>query len=418
MDIGKLNLNISGFEGPLDLLLELSKNQKVDITKLSILELADQYLDFIKLNINRLNLSADYLVMASFLALLKSRLLLPKDETEELESLEEDITKRLLHYNAIKIASEKIQCLYQEGKDFFTRKQKNNDFFVSNKIVINASLHDLLKTYLSIEKTRKKLNLHIQKDQLFSAEDAKLWLKYFLVNLNDQWSELFDFLPNSLRNYKLKKSAIASILMAALIYAQKGQLQIIQDNEQRKILIKAKKKMDNLVAKKFVEALIFSSLEPLTLSYIKKVISNYGDFDVNKIIREIEFDYKDRGINLFSSENKWFFRTSPLLNNYLKIETEKKRKLSKSTMETLAIISYHQPVTRAEIEKIRGKPVFKGTIDILLDLKWIKPNGRRETPGRPMTWGTDDEFLKHFGLRNLNDLPKVEELESIGLDIK
>ena len=94
----------------------------------------------------------------------------------------------------------------------------------------------------------------------------------------------------------------------------------------------------------------------------------------------------------------------------------KKRKLSKSTMETLAIISYHQPVTRAEIEKIRGKPVFKGTIDILLDLKWIKPKGRKETPGRPMTWGTDDEFLKHFGLRNLNDLPKVEELESIGLE--
>ena len=87
-------------------------------------------------------------------------------------------------------------------------------------------------------------------------------------------------------------------------------------------------------------------------------------------------------------------------------------------METLAIISYHQPVTRAEIEKIRGKPVFKGTIDILLDLKWIKPKGRKETPGRPMTWGTDDGFLKHFGLRNLSDLPKIEELESIGLDYK
>ena len=234
MDIGKLNLNISGFEGPLDLLLELSKNQKVDITKLSILELADQYLDFIKLNINRLNLSADYLVMASFLALLKSRLLLPKDETEELESLEEDITKDYFIIMLLKLQVKKYNAYIRKEKIFCTRKQKNNDFFVSNKIVINASLHDLLKTYLSIEKTRKKLNLHIQKDQLFSAEDAKLWLKYFLVNLNDQWSELFDFLPNSLRNYKLKKSAIASILMAALIYAQKGQLQIIQDNEQRK----------------------------------------------------------------------------------------------------------------------------------------------------------------------------------------
>ena len=241
MDIEKLNLNISGFEGPLDLLLELSKNQKVDITKLSILELANQYLDFIKTNINRLNLSADYLVMASFLALLKSRLLLPKDESDELESLEENITKRLLHYNAIKVACEKIQSLYQEGKDFFTRKQNNNDFFVSNKIIINASLHDLLITYLSIEKTRKRLSLHIRKDQLFSAEEAKLWLKHFLDNINDQWRELFDFLPDSLKSYKLKKSAIASILMASLIYAQKGKLQIIQDSQQKKILIKAKK---------------------------------------------------------------------------------------------------------------------------------------------------------------------------------
>lgn len=176
--------------------------------------------------------------------------------------------------------------------------------------------------------------------------------------------------------------------------------------------------MDNSKIIKLIEALIFSSSEPLSLSYIKNVIKQYGIFDVNKLIRDIELDYKDRGINLYSLENKWFFRTSPLLNNYLKIETEKKRKLSKSTMETLAIISYHQPVTRAEIEKIRGKPVFKGTIDILLDLKWIKPKGRKETPGRPMTWGTDDGFLKHFGLRSLSDLPKVEELESIGLDYK
>ena len=85
-------------------------------------------------------------------------------------------------------------------------------------------------------------------------------------------------------------------------------------------------------------------------------------------------------------------------------------------METLAIIAYHQPTTRAEIEKIRGKPVFKGTLDTLMDLKWIKPQGRKETPGRPVLWVTDFEFLKHFGLKNLSDLPRVEELESLGLE--
>ena len=97
-----------------------------------------------------------------------------------------------------------------------------------------------------------------------------------------------------------------------------------------------------------------------------------------------------------------------------KDRNRKKKKLSKATIETLAIISYHQPVTRAEIESIRGKPVFKGTLDILMDLKWIKPHGRKETPGRPVTWVTDFEFLKHFGLSNISDLPKVEELEPIG----
>ena len=242
MEIDKLNLNINGFEGPLDLLLELSKTQKVDITKLSILELANQYLDYIKANINSLNLSADYLVMASFLALLKSRLLLPKDETDECEDLEIDITQKLLHYNAIKIASNKIQSLYQEGKDFYTRRQKNKDFFVSNKIVINVSLNDLFKTYLNIEKTRKKLNFHIQKDLLFSAEDAKMWLKVFFNSYDCEWSDLFEFLPKNVEDINLKKSAVTSLLMSSLTYAQKGKLEIMQDNEQKKIFIRSKSK--------------------------------------------------------------------------------------------------------------------------------------------------------------------------------
>lgn len=174
--------------------------------------------------------------------------------------------------------------------------------------------------------------------------------------------------------------------------------------------------MDSKEAQKLIEALIFSSTEPLKTSNIEKIINNHGKFNIKELIQNIINDYEDRGVNLAQVEDRWFFRTSIMLKNYLKIETEKKKKLSKSSLETLAIICYHQPVTRAEIEKIRGKPVFRGTLDILLDLKWIKTKGRRETPGRPVMWVTDFEFLKHFGLKSLNDLPKVEELESIGLD--
>ena len=172
--------------------------------------------------------------------------------------------------------------------------------------------------------------------------------------------------------------------------------------------------MDEKQAKNLVEALIFSAEEPLSIESIRKILLNYGKFDSEKLIDDLENDYKGRGINLYCIEKKnYYFRTSEDLRVFLNIQTKKTRNLSQAAMETLAIISYHQPVTRAEIEKIRGKPVFRGTLDNLLELKWIKPAGRRETPGRPVTWVTDIEFLKHFGLSSIKDLPKVDELESI-----
>ena len=167
------------------------------------------------------------------------------------------------------------------------------------------------------------------------------------------------------------------------------------------------------LAKNLVESLIFSAEQPLSKTEIKKILLEHGQFDIDKILEELKNDYTKRGICLFSSDNKYYFKTSDNLNDYLIIQTKKTKNLSNAAMETLAIISYHQPVTRAEIEKIRGKPVFRGTLDSLLELKWIKPSGRRETPGRPVTWITDIEFLKHFGLKSIKDLPKIDELESI-----
>ena len=171
--------------------------------------------------------------------------------------------------------------------------------------------------------------------------------------------------------------------------------------------------MDNKIAKNFIESLIFSADEPLTKESMKKMLSYYGDFNLDLILTELKNDYKNRGVELIELEKRFYFKTADTLNDYMRIETKKTRNLSPAAMETLAIISYHQPVTRAEIEKIRGKPVFRGTLDTLLELKWIKPFGRRETPGRPVTWVTDFEFLRHFGLKSIKDLPKVDELESV-----
>ena len=171
--------------------------------------------------------------------------------------------------------------------------------------------------------------------------------------------------------------------------------------------------MNDKIAKNFIESLIFSAEEPLAKASMKKMLSYYGEFNLDLILKELKDDYKDRGIELVELDKRFFFKTTATLNEFMKIETKKTRNLSPAAMETLAIISYHQPVTRAEIEKIRGKPVFRGTLDTLLELKWIKPSGRRETPGRPVTWVTDFEFLRHFGLKSIKDLPKVDELESV-----
>ena len=149
-----LNLNISGYEGPLDLLLDLSKKQKVDVKKISILELADQYLIFVEENLENLKLTADYLVMASLLAYLKSKLLIP-EEKEEVQEIQEDLTQRIIHYNAIKKLSNKIFQLPKEGHDFFNISIKN-EFIISNKIVPKISLQDLILKYSEIFK--KKIN--------------------------------------------------------------------------------------------------------------------------------------------------------------------------------------------------------------------------------------------------------------------
>ena len=174
-------------------------------------------------------------------------------------------------------------------------------------------------------------------------------------------------------------------------------------------IVKFPSKLTDL--EKEIEAVIFAAAEPLDIDTIESKITKKGS--VAKSLEKLQQEYSQRGINLVCIKDKWSFRTSPNLSNIMSQEKMVEKKLSRAAVETLAIIVYHQPVTRAEIEKIRGKPVFRGTLDSLLELKWIKPHGRRETPGRPVTWVTDYEFLKHFGLSSIKDLPKVDELESI-----
>ena len=168
-----------------------------------------------------------------------------------------------------------------------------------------------------------------------------------------------------------------------------------------------------LEAERQVEAILFSAQEPLDIESIKSRFPM--KIDVKKILTSLEKQYQDRGINLVCIAKRWSFRTSSNLSKLMNLQKTSEKKLSKAAVETLSIIVYHQPVTRSEIEEIRGVSFATGTLEILLELNWVRPSGRKNVPGKPIQYSTTDDFLSHFNLQKLSDLPNVEELTSAGL---
>ena len=164
---------------------------------------------------------------------------------------------------------------------------------------------------------------------------------------------------------------------------------------------------------RLLEAVMFASSEPVSERALAHRLPD--GVNVKVLLRELRGFYDGRGVNLVRRGGSWAFRTAPDLGSRLNLEVEVSRKLSRAAIETLAIIAYHQPVTRAEIEEIRGVSLSKGTLDLLFEEGWIKPRGRRDTPGRPMQWGTTDNFLDHFGLESVSQLPGLKELRAMGL---
>ena len=187
-------------------------------------------------------------------------------------------------------------------------------------------------------------------------------------------------------------------------------------------MIKKKiKKKDNVInfpsklssIEKEIEGIVFAAAEPLDIDTIESKISKKTD--VEKVLNKLQSEYSGRGINLVCISKKWSFRTSPNLSNLMTQEKTVEKKLSRAAIETLSIIVYHQPVTRAEIEEIRGVAFGTNTLEILMELNWVKPGGRKDVPGRPIQYVTTDDFLSHFNLQKLSDLPTVDELGAAGL---
>ena len=161
-----------------------------------------------------------------------------------------------------------------------------------------------------------------------------------------------------------------------------------------------------------VEATLFASANPLT---VEELVEHVGEGDVEIALGELCAHYEGRGIELVERGGRWHFQTAPDLAHLLRRTREEPRRLSRAATETLAIIAYHEPVSRAEIEAIRGVQISKGTLDVLMDAGWVRPAGRREGPGRPLLYATTQEFLTHFGLSSRRDLPGIDDLKAAGL---
>ncbi len=182
-----------------------------------------------------------------------------------------------------------------------------------------------------------------------------------------------------------------------------------------------KKKKNNIInfpssiskLERKVEAILFAASEPLEIETIEKRLQTTTN--IKKILEKIQNDYKPRGINLVCIRNKWSFRTASDLSNTMALQKSTQKKLSKASIETLSIIVYHQPVTRSEIEQIRGVAFGSNTIEILMELDWVRPSGRKNIPGKPIQYVTTENFLNHFNIQKLSDLPTVDELGSAGL---
>jgi len=181
------------------------------------------------------------------------------------------------------------------------------------------------------------------------------------------------------------------------------------------------KKKDNIInfpttpskLERQIEAILFAASEPLDIETIEKRIQT--NTNVKKILENIKKIYKNRGINLVCIKNKWSFRTADDLSKLMSLQKSTQKKLSKATIETLSIIVYHQPVTRSEIEEIRGVAFASNTLETLFELDWVKPSGRKDVPGKPIQYATTENFLNHFNIQKLSDLPTVDELGSAGL---
>ena len=421
-------LDLDGYEGPIDLLLSLAREQKVDLAKISILALADQYLGFIAAQRQlKLDIAADYLVMAAWLAYLKSRLLLPQPSRRRRAGRRGNRRRTRAPAEAAGGDADRRPetdgAVASLGQDFFLRGAPEGLATVPVP-VWRLELYDLLRAYGSGRRRTANAVLAIEPSAFYSMEDASSGFARFLGHI-PEWRALVRFLPAELRGDLVRRSALASTFAAALELARDGRIELRQDRAFGPIWLRSRAavapgRRRGLPGERAGRSNCGSSRRccspPASRCRKRRWRSASATQPTSPpccaSLPSITTAAASTSCRLAGG---WAFRTAPDLAPHLRIERPVARKLSRAAVETLAVIAYHQPVTRAEIEEIRGVALGKGTLDTLMEAGWVRPKGRRMTPGRPLLWVTTKGFLAHFGLDTLGDLPAIDELRAAGL---
>ncbi|KAK0334578.1 hypothetical protein LTR94_016303 [Friedmanniomyces endolithicus] len=385
-----LTVSFESWEGPLDLLLALARTQKVDLREISILALVEQYLAYVDgARQLKLELAADYLVMAAWLAYLKSAMLLPKEAQPEPspEEMALRLQLRLQRLHAMREAGARLMAGDRIGRDVFVRPRPEGLHMV-RRAKWSASLYDLIQAYGQIRARNQPVVHMVAVRPVMTLDEA----------IQRQLRGDAGTGQAGASGHKAGWNIRADLSAGGAVGRSMGAVAVIRE-------------MDDFA--RAVEAALFASEEPLTPAELRAHVGDGGDLPAT--LAGLAQDYAGRGVNLVERGGRWHFQTAADLAHILRRERDETRKLSRAAMETLAIIAYHEPVSRAEIEAIRGVQVAKGTLDVLMEAGWVRPVGRREVPGRPLIYATSVEFLSHFGLSSRRDLPGLDDLRAAGL---
>ena len=409
-----LEIFLETFEGPLDLLLYLIKRENLDILEINVADITDQYMAYVELmESSQFELAAEYLVMAAMLAEIKSKILLPRDE-EEVEEVDPrmELIRRLQEYERYKQAAENIDTLPRLDRDLHFAKAA---LPVIEKVQPDPVV-DLNEVLLALSNVLRRADRfghhHIQLETLSTREK----MSDILSNLSSN-----DFTPlTSLLNKQEGRLGVVVTFLAIMELMKDALIEIVQtDSLARSTLnLEAKKvgDFDNKV-KMIIEGLLLAASRPLNLSEIAQVFDadeRPDKKELKKIIEVIEADCSDRGFELQEVASGYRFQVKQELSSWVgKLWDERPPRYTRALLEILALIAYKQPITRGDIEEIRGVSVSPNIIRTLIDREWVRVVGHRDVPGRPAMFATTKTFLDYFNLKSLQDLPPLSEIKEL-----